>query len=56
MQRFPEEPLSNPRAPGVVLRAMIYYPMTNGRSIAEILRLVSALQTSDKYKVATPEG
>ncbi|MCS6786910.1 MAG: peroxiredoxin [Thiobacillaceae bacterium] len=39
-----------------VLRAMIYYPMTNGRSIPEILRLVAALQTSDKYKVATPEG
>ncbi len=39
-----------------VLRAMIYYPMTNGRSIAEILRLVAALQISDKHKVATPEG
>ena len=39
-----------------VLRAMLYYPMTNGRSIPEILRLLSALQTSDKHKVATPAG
>ncbi|MEW6133379.1 MAG: peroxiredoxin [Pseudomonadota bacterium] len=39
-----------------VLRAMVYYPMTNGRSIPEFVRLVAALQTSDKNKVATPEG
>lgn len=39
-----------------ILRAMVYYPMSNGRSIAEFLRLVSALQTSDEHKVATPEG
>ena len=39
-----------------VLRAMVYYPMTNGRSIDEFLRLVTALQTSDKYNVATPEA
>jgi peroxiredoxin (alkyl hydroperoxide reductase subunit C) len=39
-----------------VLRAMVYYPMTNGRSIDEFLRLVTALQTSDRHKVATPEG
>lgn len=39
-----------------VLRAMIYYPMSNGRSIAEFVRLVTALQTSDKNGVATPEG
>lgn len=38
------------------LRAMIYYPLTNGRSIDEILRLVDALQTTDKYSVATPEN
>jgi peroxiredoxin (alkyl hydroperoxide reductase subunit C) len=38
------------------LRAMVYYPMTNGRSIDEILRLVKALQTSDAHKVATPEA
>lgn len=39
-----------------ILRAMVYYPMSNGRSIAEFVRLVTALQTSDQNKVATPEG
>ncbi|MHB1515295.1 MAG: peroxiredoxin [Acidiferrobacteraceae bacterium] len=39
-----------------ILRAMVYYPMTNGRSIAEFLRLVAALQTTDRSKVATPEN
>ena len=39
-----------------ILRAMVYYPMTNGRSINEFLRLVQALQTSDAHGVATPEG
>lgn len=39
-----------------ILRAMVYYPMTNGRSIAEFLRLVAALQTSDENSVATPEN
>ena len=42
--------------PNGILRAMVYYPMTNGRSVDEFLRLVSALQTSDLHKVATPEG
>lgn len=42
--------------PEGVLRAMVYYPMSNGRSIAEFLRLLKAMQTSDQYKVATPEG
>jgi peroxiredoxin 2/4 len=39
-----------------ILRAMVYYPMSNGRSIPEFLRLLAALQTSDKHRVATPEG
>ena len=39
-----------------ILRAMVYYPMTNGRSIDEILRLLTALQTSDSNGIATPEG
>lgn len=42
--------------PDGVLRAMIYYPMSNGRSIDEVLRLVKALQTSDAHGVATPEA
>jgi len=39
-----------------VLRAMVYYPMSNGRSIDEFLRLVKAMQTSDANGIATPEG
>lgn len=42
--------------PDGVLRAMVYYPMSNGRSIPEFVRLVKALQTSDANEVATPEG
>ena len=42
--------------PEGILRAMVYYPMTNGRSIPEFLRLITALQTSDAHKIATPEG
>ena len=36
------------------IRAMIYYPLTTGRNIDEIIRLVIALQTSDRNMVATP--
>ena len=39
-----------------VMRAMVYYPLSNGRNIDEILRLVTALQTSDANGVATPEN
>jgi peroxiredoxin (alkyl hydroperoxide reductase subunit C) len=42
--------------PEGIMRAMVYYPMTNGRSIPEFLRLIKALQASDKNKIATPEG
>lgn len=42
--------------PEGVLRAMLYYPMSNGRSIPEIVRLVKAMQTSDADGVATPAG
>jgi peroxiredoxin (alkyl hydroperoxide reductase subunit C) len=37
-----------------VVRAMVYYPLTNGRNIDEIIRLIDALQTHEKHKVATP--
>ncbi len=40
--------------PDRVLRAMIYYPLDVGRNFDEILRLVDALQASDKHGVATP--
>ena len=42
--------------PAGIMRAMVYYPMTNGRSVQEFLRLLSSLQTSDEHGVATPEG
>ena len=42
--------------PDGVLRAMVYYPMSNGRSIPEFLRLLTALQTTDTNACATPEG
>ena len=42
--------------PNGVLRAMVYYPMSNGRSIDEFVRLLQAMQASDAHKVATPEG
>jgi len=37
-----------------IMRAMIYYPLSNGRYIPEIIRLIKALQTTDKHGVATP--
>ena len=40
--------------PNQVVRAMIYYPLTTGRSIDEILRLVDALQMNTEKGVATP--
>jgi peroxiredoxin (alkyl hydroperoxide reductase subunit C) len=40
--------------PEMTLRAMIYYPLNVGRNMQEILRLIDALQTADKYKVALP--
>ena len=36
------------------VRAIIYYPLTTGRNMQEILRVVKALQTSDEHTVATP--
>ena len=40
--------------PKGILRAMIYYPLTTGRNMQEILRLIKALQTTDANGVATP--
>jgi len=37
-----------------IVRAIVYYPLTTGRNMAEILRLVQALQTTDYHGVATP--
>ena len=38
------------------ISAIMYYPLSNGRSVAEILRLVKSLQTTAQYKRATPEN
>lgn len=40
--------------PQGIIRAILIYPLSNGRYIPEILRLVVALQTSDREKIATP--
>ena len=40
--------------PEAKVRAILYYPQSNGRNMDEILRLVKALQTGDQHKVATP--
>ena len=40
--------------PKGVLRAILYYPQEVGRDVDEILRLVKALQTSDKTGLAMP--
>lgn len=36
------------------VRALLYYPLSNGRNFQEIKRLLTAMQMSDKHKVATP--
>ena len=40
--------------PQAKVRAILCYPMSNGRNFQEIKRLLIAIQTSDKYQVATP--
>jgi len=37
-----------------ILRAMIYYPLSTGRFMPEIIRVIKSLQTTDKYGVSTP--
>jgi len=37
-----------------IIRAILYYPQEVGRNINEILRLLKALQVSDREKVALP--
>ena len=39
-----------------ILRAMVYYPMTNARSILQFWSISKALQASDEHRIATPEG
>lgn len=37
-----------------IVRALVYYPLTTGRNIDELLRLLEALQTTDANAVSTP--
>ncbi|UKS64218.1 peroxiredoxin [Rossellomorea marisflavi] len=36
------------------IRSIIYYPLTTGRNMKEIVRLVQALQATDEHGVSTP--
>ncbi len=40
--------------PKQVIRAILYYPQSTGRSVDEILRVFEALQTTDAHGVSTP--
>lgn len=40
--------------PKRVVRALVYYPLNVGRNVDEILRLVTALQTTQRFACATP--
>lgn len=42
--------------PQGVVRALSWYPMTVGRSVDELLRLVAALQAADREGGSAPEG
>lgn len=40
--------------PNQKIRAILQYPMNNGRNISEILRLLDAMQLTDKENISTP--
>ncbi|MFC2062454.1 peroxiredoxin [Chloroflexota bacterium] len=40
--------------PDQIIRTILYYPLTTGRNMQEILRIIEALKTTDEHKVATP--
>ncbi|MCF8448492.1 MAG: peroxiredoxin [Taibaiella sp.] len=40
--------------PSGIIRALIYYPLSMGRNFDELKRALIALQTADKYSIATP--
>jgi len=40
--------------PKQIIRTILYYPLSTGRNMDEILRIIDALQTTDANGVATP--
>jgi peroxiredoxin 2/4 len=40
--------------PKGIIRTIIYYPLSLGRNFDELYRVVIALQTADKFSIATP--
>jgi len=40
--------------PDAIVRAILYYPLSNGRNMEEIKRLLISLQRTDEHNVATP--
>ncbi len=40
--------------PKAIVRAILYYPLSNGRNTDEVKRLLIAIQHSDEHNVATP--
>jgi len=40
--------------PKAIVRAILYYPLSNGRNMQEIKRMLIAMQHSDEHNVATP--
>lgn len=40
--------------PKGIVRTIVYYPLTTGRNIDELLRVIEALQTTDANQVSTP--
>ncbi|MEA1985089.1 MAG: redoxin domain-containing protein [Euryarchaeota archaeon] len=42
--------------PKAKIRAILYYPLSNGRNMDEVKRLLIAMQRSDKENIETPEN
>lgn len=40
--------------PEATVRAILYYPLENGRNMQEVKRLLIAMQHSDEFEIATP--
>jgi peroxiredoxin (alkyl hydroperoxide reductase subunit C) len=40
--------------PNAAVRAILYYPLSNGRNMDEVKRLLIAMQHSDEHNIATP--